>query len=137
MLDTREELNLLLVTVAQERLVRRGGIHFQGVRYMESTLAAYVGESVTIRYRPRDLAEIRIFHRGRFLCRAISSEHSSQAITLKDIQRARTDRRRFLRRQINERIAKSELATMLCAVIDRLACKILMVKQRPMPPPQR
>jgi len=29
---------------------------------MEPTLAAYVGASVTIRYDPRDLAEIRVFH---------------------------------------------------------------------------
>ena len=34
-------------------------------------LAAYVGESVVIRYDPRDMAEIRIFHRDRFLGRHI------------------------------------------------------------------
>ena len=52
---------------------------------MDPTLAAYVKEAVTIRYDPRDVAEIRVFHRNRFLCRAVSPEHSGQAITLKDI----------------------------------------------------
>ena len=54
----------------------------------------------------RDLAEIRVFHRNRFLCRAISLEHAGQAITFKDIQAARAAHRRALRGQINERIAR-------------------------------
>jgi Mu transposase, C-terminal len=50
---------------------RATGIHFQGLRYLDPTLAAYVGEPVTIRYDPRDVAELRIFHDGVLLCRAI------------------------------------------------------------------
>jgi putative transposase len=64
-------LDLLLRTVAKRRKVRSDGIHFQGLRYLDLTLVAYVGESVIIRYDPRDMAEIRIFHHHRFLCRAI------------------------------------------------------------------
>lgn len=99
-----EELDLLLIRVAKERTVHRDGIHFQGIRYMDPTLAAYVEEPVTIRYDPRDLGEVRVFHRNRFLCRAISPEYAGQAITLKDIQTARATHRRALRGQINERI---------------------------------
>jgi putative transposase len=61
---------------------------------------------VTIRYDPRDLAEVRVFYRNGFLCRAINQEHSDQTIALKDIQAARTMRRRALRGHINERIAR-------------------------------
>ena len=104
--DSLEELDLLLVMVAKSRVVHRDGIHFQGLRYLDPTLAAYVGEPVTLRYDPRDLAEIRVFHRNRFLCRAISLEHAGQAITFKDIQAARAAHRRALRGQINERIAR-------------------------------
>jgi len=64
-----------------------------------------VGEPVTIRYDPRDLGEIRVFHRGRFLCRAISPEHAGQALTLKDIQTARSAHRRALRHQLDDRRA--------------------------------
>ena len=69
--DSLDDLDLLLVMVATPRVVHRDGIRFQGLCYLDPTLAAYVGEPVTIRYDPRDLGEIRVFHRDRFLCRAI------------------------------------------------------------------
>ena len=102
--DSLEDLDLLLVMVAKPRTVRRDGVHFQGLRFMSPILAPYVGEAVTIRYDPRDLAEIRVFHKNRFLCRAISPEHAHETVTLKDIQTARSARRRDLRSQINERV---------------------------------
>ena len=98
-----EELDLLLVSVAKSRLVRRDGIHFQGLRYLDPTLAAYVGETVTIRYDPRDITEIRVFYRERFLCRAVSPDHADRTISLKDIQRARTARRKALRGELVSR----------------------------------
>jgi putative transposase len=55
--DSVEALDLLL-TVATPRTVHRDGIHCHGLRYLDLTLAAYVGEQVTVRYDPRDLAEI-------------------------------------------------------------------------------
>ena len=103
--ESLEALDLLLVMVAQSRMVRRDGVHFQGLRYMDPTLAAYVGESVTIRYDPRDIAEIRVFHRNRFLCRAINPDHAGRTVTLKDIQTARARHRRSLRTAINARLA--------------------------------
>lgn len=101
--DSLEDLDLLLVMVAKPRTVRRDGVHFQGLRFMSPLLAPYVGEAVTIRYDPRDLAEIRVFHKNRFLCHAISPEHAHQTVTLKDIQTARSAHRRALRDQINGR----------------------------------
>jgi putative transposase len=103
--DSLEDLDLLLVMVARPRVVHRDGIRFQGLRFLDPTLASYVGEAVTIRYDPRDLGEVRVFHGDRFLCRAISADHAGQAITLKDIQAARTARRRDLRNQLSERRA--------------------------------
>jgi putative transposase len=99
-----EQLDLLLVWVAKPRLVHRDGIHFQGLRYLSPTLAAYVREPVTIRYDPRDITEIRVFHKGRFLCKAVSPDHAAETIGLSDIQAARRAYRRRLREQINERI---------------------------------
>ena len=104
--ESLEALDLLLVMVAQSRVVRRDGVHFQGLRYIDPTLAAYVGEPVTIRYDPRDIAEIRVFHRNRFLCRAVNPEHAGRTVTLKDIQTARARHRRSLRTAINERMAR-------------------------------
>ncbi len=65
---------------------------------MDPTLAAYVGEAVTIRYDSRDMGEVRVFYQNRFLCRAISLEHAGEPVTLKDIQAARSLRRRNDRR---------------------------------------
>ncbi len=108
--ESPEQLDLLLLTVAKPRKVHPDGIHFQGLRYLDPVLAAYVGESVTIRYDPRDLAEIRVFHRDRFLTRAICPDLAAATVSLKEITAARTARRRELRRQIGER----------ASVVDRL-----------------
>lgn len=59
--DSLEQLDLLLLTVAKARKVHPDGIHFLGLRYLDPTLAAFVGETVTVRYDPRDVAEIRVF----------------------------------------------------------------------------
>ncbi|MFF3437586.1 Mu transposase C-terminal domain-containing protein [Streptosporangium sp. NPDC002721] len=105
-----EQLDLLLLTVAKPRTIHPDGIHFQSLRYLDPLLAAYVGERVIIRYDPRDMAEIRVFHRERFLCRAICPDLADHTISLKDITAARNARRRDLRSQLRER----------ASVVDRL-----------------
>jgi putative transposase len=104
--ESLEDLDLLLVMHIQPRVIRRDGIHFQGLRYISPTLAGYVREAVTIRYDPRDMSEVRVFHHDRFLCRAVSEEHAGQTVALKDIEAARRAHRRALRAGINERIAR-------------------------------
>jgi putative transposase len=101
--QTSAELDLLLVMVPTPRRVQRDGIRFAGFRYLDPTLAAYVGETVTIRYDPRDLAEIRVFHRDRFLCRAVYQELASQTVSLQEIVQARNARRRALRQVVAAR----------------------------------
>jgi putative transposase len=107
--ESAAQLDLLLLTVAKARRVHRDGIHFQGLRYLDLTLAAYVGEEVTIRYDPRDLAELRVFHQDRFLSRAVCPELAAATIGLKDLVRARNARRRDLRGGISERAKLVEL----------------------------
>ena len=108
--ESLEQLDLLLLTVAKTRKIHPDGIHFQGLRYLDPVLAAYVGEPVIIRYDPRDLAEIRVYHRDRFLCRAICPDLAAATVSLKEITAARSARRRELKRQIGER----------ASVVDRL-----------------
>ena len=109
--DALGQLDLLLLTVPKARRVRRDGIHFQGLRYLDPTLAAYLGEDVTIRYDPRDLAELRVYHRDAFLCRAICPEVAGATLSLKDITAARDRRRRQLRQELIERAAVVEALT--------------------------
>jgi putative transposase len=131
--ETLEELDALLVMVAKPRMVHRDGIHFEGLRFCDPTLAAYVGEPVTIRYDPRDVGEIRVFHRNVFLCRAISPEHAGQHITLKDIQAARVVYRRRLRGEIKAKTAR--VADYLPAVLH-VAATAPVRKPKPVPTPE-
>lgn len=103
--DRLEDLDELLVLVARPRVVGRDGIRFGGLRYLDPTLAAFVGERVTIRHDPRDVAEIQVYHRDRFLCRAINAEHADRTVSLSDVQAARRAHRKALRAGINQRIA--------------------------------
>lgn len=101
--ESLEQLDMLQIEEIGPRRIRRDGIHFQGFRYLSLTLAAYVGEDVMIRYDPRDMAEIRVFHDDRFLCRAISAELAGETVPLRDIVRVRNSRRRELRDLLNSR----------------------------------
>ncbi len=103
MAESLEQLDLLLLTVAKSRRVRPDGIHFLGMRYIDPTLAAYVGEEVILRYDPRDIAEVRVFYQNRFLCRAICQELAGETVPLREIMRARNHRRKELRRTIQDR----------------------------------
>ncbi len=109
--DSPEQLDLLLLTVPTTRRVQQDGISFHRHRYLDTTLAAYVGEDVTIRYDPADLGELRVFHDGRFLCRAVCPELAGETVSLKEIISARDQRRRALRAQLTERAAVVEALT--------------------------
>jgi putative transposase len=101
--ESLEQLDLLLMQEVRARRVRRDGIHFHGLRYLSLTLAAYVGEDVTIRFDPRDMGEIRVFYKDRFLCPAVSAEIAGETIPLREIIRARNQRRRELSSILHDR----------------------------------
>jgi putative transposase len=101
--ESLDHLDLLLLTVATSRQVRPDGIHFQGLRYLDLTLAASVGEAVIIRYDPGEMAEIRIFHQQRFLCRAICTELAGETIALRDLMRTRNRWRQDVRHTLQAR----------------------------------
>jgi hypothetical protein len=82
-----------------------GSSSIQSAKYPQSsTLSGW--RLPPIRYDPRDLSEVRVFHQNRSQCRAVSPEHAGRAVTLKDIETARTAYRRSLRAQIRERVAR-------------------------------
>jgi putative transposase len=101
--ESLEQLDLLLLTVPKSRRVRPDGIHFMGMRYIDPTLAAYVGEEVMLRYDPRDMAEVRVFCQNRFLCRAICQELAGETVAFREIASARNRRRRELRQAVQDR----------------------------------
>ena len=104
--DSLEELDLLLLTVADTRKVQREGVRFKNSYYHSLALAAYVGEAVVIRYDPRDLGEVRVYHEGRFLCRAVSPERVGGSFTFKDASKANSRNRKALREELRDKQAK-------------------------------
>jgi len=80
------------------------------LRLLIEGLAACVGDTVIVRYDPRDMAEICVFTGAGFLCRAICPELAGTTVSLKDITAARNARRRGLARGLRER----------AGVVDRL-----------------
>jgi putative transposase len=56
-----------------------------------------------LRYDPRDIAEIRVFHKGRFVCRAVCQELAAETVPPSEVIRARGRRRHELRRTIEDR----------------------------------
>ena len=69
-----------------------------GEGHIDPTLGAFVGELVEVLYDPRDLAEIRIYHDGQFVCRALSPEHMA-APDVDDIIAARRKQRSNARKE--------------------------------------
>src|SRR2546429_562927 len=53
----------------------------------------------------QDMAEIRVFHQDRFLCRAICPELAGEQISLKEIIQARNARRKQVQAGLSEREA--------------------------------
>jgi putative transposase len=49
------------------------------------------------------MAEVRLFHRGKFLCRAICPELAGHTVALRDIRLARDQRRHDLRATLRDR----------------------------------
>ena len=75
-----------------------------------------------IRYDPADMGEIHVFSQDRFLCRAICAELSDRKVSLKDIQKARAERRKQVRAELSTR--------------EAMVKQLLDVHHEPMPPPK-
>jgi putative transposase len=120
-----EQLDVLLLMVARPRQVHRDGIRFRTLRYIAPTLAAFVGEAVTIRYDPADAGEIRVYQGNRFLCRAICQELAGETVSFHDIARARTERKRELQSIIKNRRS----------LIDQILVRPAPTKTLPSSPP--
>lgn len=100
--ESTEVLDLLLLTIHKPRKVQRDGIRFQGMRYIARALAGFVGEQITIRYDPRDLAEIKVYYRDGFLCKAVCQDIAELIVSLKDIKSARSAVKKELYGQIKQ-----------------------------------
>lgn len=100
--DSIEQLDHVLLTVAQTRRVRRDGIRFSGYRYFDVSLSGYIGEEVTIRYDPRDLAQVHVYANDSLICRADCFELTGKKVSLKDVRKARNHEAKVQRERLSE-----------------------------------
>ena len=100
--ESQERLYMLLMTIPDRRLVRNDGIHTLNLRYTNTELQeGYVRESVVIRYDPTDVSQVFVFHENKFVYVAHCPEISDIKPTSKDIQRAKSLRKKNLRTKIS------------------------------------
>ena len=106
--DSIEQLDVLLLTVAKTRRVRRDGIRFSGFRYFDVSLTGYVGEDVTIRFDPRDLSQILVYSNNALICRAACFELSGKTVTLKEVRQARNHEAKVQKQRLRDLLATAE-----------------------------
>lgn len=103
--ESLEKLNLLLLTTKKTRIVQRDGIRFSNLRYFHPNLVAYIGECITIRFDPNDLAEIWVYdEQSKCICKAVCEEFQDQNITYEELRKIRTNRKKELKREIKYKV---------------------------------
>lgn len=106
--ESLEKLNLLFLSSNKTRMVQRDGIQFAGLRYFHQNLAAYVGESVVIRYDPKDLAEVWVYHDDKLVCKAICEKLQDETISFEDLKKVRVNRKKALKKEIKSKTSLAE-----------------------------
>ena len=113
-----EDLDNLMMHIDKMRRIQRDGIHFMSLRYASIILVAFVGEQVTIRYDPRDLAEIKVyFADGSFLCKAVCQDIADLTISLRELLSARKTVKKQLDGQIKD--SKHLLRSLVAPCIEK------------------
>jgi putative transposase len=125
------ELDILLMRQDRRRVYRGGYIRFASLVYRGELLAGYAGESVILRYNPRDITTLLIYRqRGGqdiFLTRAYAQQmdteqltlaetkaiskrlrSSSKEITNRSVLKEIGDRNRFVENLLEDRFSSSE-----------------------------
>jgi hypothetical protein len=106
--QSEAQLDLLLLQPRRRHKVHQEGITFQKAWYQHALLGDYVGDAVTIRYDPMNLAAIRVYVpdtvcEERFLCQAQCVERGGEAVSLQEVVAARTKRRKRVGKALRER----------------------------------
>jgi putative transposase len=99
--DSLETLNVLLLTVPDERIVQQDGIRIFKLRYYATEFSGLIGKRVTARYDPQDISYVLIYLDNEYICRAICAELADQKPGLKEFMKARASYKRGLKQDID------------------------------------
>ena len=80
------DLDICLMKQARRRIQRGGYIQFENLMYRGEYLSGYAGETVILRYEPRDITEILVYRKEStkevFLARAFAQDLETEVISL-------------------------------------------------------
>nr|MDJ0572551.1 Mu transposase C-terminal domain-containing protein [Pleurocapsa sp. MO_192.B19] len=80
------DLDICLMKQARRRIQRGGYLQFENLMYRGEYLAGYAGETVVLRYEPRDITEILVYrqegNKEVFLARAFAQDLETESISL-------------------------------------------------------
>ena len=83
---SERDLDICLMKQARRRIQRGGYLQFENLMYRGEYLAGYAGETVVIRYEPRDITEILVYrqedNKEVFLARAFAQNLETETIAL-------------------------------------------------------
>ena len=95
-----ESLDVLLMTVPDERKVQQDGVRVFNLLYYATEFCGLTGKRVTVRYDPRDISEVLIYSDDKFVCRATCAELAGKKPSLKEFMKARNAYKRDLKKDI-------------------------------------
>ncbi len=95
-----ESLDVLLMTVPDERIVQQDGVRIFNLLYYAAEFCGLTTKHVTARYDPRDISEVLIYFEDKFVCRATCAELADKKPTLKEFMKARNAYKRDLKKDI-------------------------------------
>lgn len=125
---TERELDICLMKAIRRQVQRGGYIQFENVNYKGENLEGYAGETVSLRYDPRDITTVWIYQYDKakggdvFLTRAHAQGLESEQLTLEDAK-ASAKRLREKSKAVNNH-------SILQEVIERDAATKKTQKQR-------
>lgn len=114
-LISEEELRICLMKQTRRSIYRGGYLQFENLTYRGENLAGYAGESVVLRYDPRDITSILVYRqkdqKEEFLARAYAQDLETEQLSLDE---AKAMSRKL--RQVGKTISNSSF---LAEVRDR------------------
>lgn len=106
------ELDLCLMRRDQRKVYRSGYVQFANLTYQGEHLAAYAGESVILRYDPRDITTVLVYQmkgsKEEFLTRAHAQGWETESLSYAEAQ-AISERKREAGRAISNRSMLEEV----------------------------
>lgn len=113
------ELDICLMKQARRRIQTSGYLQFENIMYRGEYLAGYAGETVILRYEPRDITEVLVYRKENnkevFLARAFAQDLETESIALDEakasIRKVREAEKTISNRSILNEIRDRDLFT--------------------------